>query len=262
MYRVSNLSVERSGRRLLDNVSWTFPEGQLYAVLGPNGAGKTTLLRCLDGGLKPNQGGVELDGRSLHQWSPQALATRRAVLPQHSSLDFPFTVWDVVLMGRAPQATSDKENQAIVEQALQYCDCLHLAGRRFPTLSGGEQQRVHTARVLCQIWQSDDEVPRYLILDEPVSALDLNHQYALFRLLKQWLKTRSIGIICSLHDLNLAAQFADQCLLLNQGKLVAGGERQAVFTESVLSDVFGLEISVAPHPENHDIPLILPRLEC
>ena len=261
MYRVNDLSVGRSGLWLLDGVSCEFPVGKLCMVLGPNGAGKTTLLRCLDGGLKPSRGTVELDGRPLSQWTHQALATRRGVLPQHSNLDFPFTVWDVVLMGRSPHPTTDQENQAIVEQVLDYCDCLHLASRSFPTLSGGEQQRVHTARVLVQIWQSDNDLPRYLILDEPVSALDLSHQYALFHLLKGWIEKFPLGIICSLHNLNLAAQFADRCLLLDQGKLITSGTAQQVLTEPTLSRIFDLDMQVSPHPQNPNIPLIMPKLE-
>ncbi|NKB77669.1 MAG: heme ABC transporter ATP-binding protein [Gammaproteobacteria bacterium] len=261
MFRVKNISVTFSHHTLLDDFSCDFPTGQLCMILGPNGAGKTTLLKCLDGEITPSPGVVELNGQPLSRWSNLELATQRAVLPQYSNLDFPFTVRDVVLMGRIPHDTTEDENQKIADDVLAHCDCVHLAARAFPTLSGGEQQRVHTARILAQIWNQSNDKNRFLLLDEPVSALDLSHQYSLLTLLKQLAKDQQIGIICSLHNLNLAAQFADRCLLIDNGQLIADGAPKDVFSEDILSKVFSIEMWVNPHPQNPDIPLIMPKLD-
>jgi iron complex transport system ATP-binding protein len=177
------------------------------------------------------------------------MAKTRAVLPQSTSLSFPFTVQDVVLMGRTPHQTSTEENLEIAHECLRDCDCIHLANRAFPTLSGGEQQRVHCARVLAQINSTDSDTPGFLLLDEPVSALDLSHQHSLLKLLKALANDQQTGIICTLHNLNLAAQFSDRCLIIDQGRVVADGTAVEVFTEETLSNVFDLDMWLRPHPQ-------------
>ncbi len=276
MLRAMGISVRIGAHQLLDNFSAEFAAGELVMVVGPNGAGKTTLLRCLDGELAPSEGCVELENRPLDMWHRSELARRRAVLPQQSVLDFPFSVTDVVLMGRMPHATQEAENRAVAAKVLAWCDCAQLGERAYTTLSGGEQQRVQTARVLAQICQREtlSEVAstalstpssapaddRFLLLDEPVSALDLSHQYALLRLLKRLSTNHNIGIVCTLHNLNLVAQFADRAIVIDRGMLVADGAPMEVFTEETLSHVFNLDVAVRPHPDDDSIPLLLPRL--
>lgn len=260
MFTLENVSVEIQGNKLLQHFNLGFQSGELCMVVGPNGAGKTTLLRCLDGEISPSVGELQFHGKPLGQWKVRELARSRAVLPQYSNLDFPFSVRDVVLMGRLPHDTTHQENLDIAEQAMHRCDCLHLAERAFPTLSGGEQQRTHTARVLAQIWRNQPDERRFLLLDEPVSALDLSHQYALLELLKSLTRVQGIGVICTLHNLNLAAQFADRCLIIDRGRLVADGIPSEVFTEETLSNVFDLEIWLQEHPQDPAIPLIVPKL--
>ena len=273
MFSISNLSVTIGTHTLLRDLSCEFPGSALCMVLGPNGAGKTTLLKCLDGGITPTRGNISFCGKTLGKWDNLEIARRRAVLPQHSNLEFPFTAKDVVLIGRAPHHTSDEDNLRIAMAALHYLDCGHLAERPFPTLSGGEQQRVHIARVLAQIWLDSElqqknsqtwdqhnETTRFLLLDEPVSALDLKHQYDLLTLLRKLAREQQLGIVCSLHNLNLAAQFADRCVIIDDGKLVAEGTAKAVLTEDIVSAAFNIEMWVKPHPENPDIPLIMPKL--
>ncbi len=262
MLRAIGVSVRIGEHRLLDNFSAAFAPGELAMVVGPNGAGKTTLLRCLDGELTPTGGRVELARRPIGQWPRIELARRRAVLPQQSTLDFPFSVTDVVLMGRMPHPTSEAQNRAIAAETLEWCDCAQLGERAYTSLSGGEQQRVQTARVLAQIRApgAATETPeRFLLLDEPVSALDLSHQYALLRLLKR-LAGDGIGMVCTLHNLNLVAQFADRAVVIDRGMLVADGAPLEVFTEETLSHVFNLEVAVRRHPDDDSIPLLLPRL--
>jgi len=260
MLKADQLSVRIGPHVLLDNLSVEFSPGELVMVVGPNGAGKTTLLRCLDGELVPTEGGVEFAHKPISEWPQNDLARKRAVLPQHSTLDFPFTVNDVVLMGRMPHRTSDAENRMIVTRMLELCDCAQLSERSYTSLSGGEQQRVQTARVLAQIWDPQISPDRFLLLDEPASALDLSHQYALLRLLRYLSSKEKVGVVCTLHNLNLVAQFADRAIVIDQGMLVADGPPIDVFTEETLSNVFNLDVSVQPHPENDSIPLIIPKL--
>ena len=268
MLRAKNLSVRAGASVLLDNLTVEFAPGELVMVVGPNGAGKTTLLRCLDGELSPAQGGVELGRRPIGDWPRNQLARARAVLPQQSTLDFPFSVTDVVLMGRIPHAANDAEDRAIAARALDLCDCARLGERAYTSLSGGEQQRVQTARVLAQICaehaaakpDTDTDTDRFLLLDEPASALDLSHQYALLRLLKTLSRNDRIGIICTLHNLNLVAQFADRAIVLDRGMLVADGAPMEVFTEETISNVFDLNVTITPHPDDPTIPLLIPRL--
>ena len=260
MLKANKLSVRIGPHVLLDNLTVEFAPGELVMVVGPNGAGKTTLLRCLDGELAPTEGNIEFAHKLIGEWSHNDLARKRAVLPQQSTLDFPFTVNDVVLMGRIPHRTSDAENRMIATRVLALCDCAGLSGRSYTSLSGGEQQRVQMARVLAQIWDPQISPDRFLLLDEPASALDLSHQYALLRLLKHLSSKEKIGVVCTLHNLNLVTQFADRAIVIDRGMLVADGPPIDVFTEETLSNVFNLDVSVQPHPENDSIPLIIPRL--
>ncbi len=260
MLKANHLTVRIGAQVLLDDFTVDFAAGQLTMVVGPNGAGKTTLLRCLDGELAPTEGGVELAHRAIGDWPRDQLARARAVLPQRSTLDFPFSVNDVVLMGRMPHPTSDAQDRAIAAEVLAWCDCAQLSARAYTSLSGGEQQRVQIARVLAQIGQPRAAQERFLLLDEPVAALDLSHQYALLRLLKRLSGQDQVGVVCTLHNLNLVAQFADRAIVIDQGMLVADGAPIEVFTEETVSAVFNLDVSVQKHPENDSIPLIIPRL--
>ena len=260
MLRASGVSVRIGPHRLLDNLTVEFAPGELVMVIGPNGAGKTTLLRCLDGELSPTEGSVELGGRPVGQWPRIELARKRAVLPQQSALDFPFSVTDVVLMGRMPHPTSEAENRIIAAEVLEWCDCAQLGERAYTSLSGGEQQRVQTARVLAQMRGPAASKARFLLLDEPASALDLSHQYALLRLLKRLSARDGMGVVCTLHNLNLVAQFADRAIVIDRGMLVADGAPMDVFTEETLRHVFNLEVAVRRHPDDDSVPLLIPRL--
>ena len=261
--RAEQISLRRGANQLLDRVSLKLAAGELLMVVGANGAGKTTLLRCLDGELRPDSGRVTLAQHPISHWQPMPLARLRAVLPQHSTLTFPFSVTDVVCMGRIPHPTGDQQNRRIAAQVLEWCDCAALGTRAYTSLSGGEQQRVQIARVLAQSYEicanaaADAGV---LLLDEPVAALDLHHQYALLRLLKRISAQGNLGVICTLHDLNLVAQFADRVLIMAHGKVATEGAPKQALTENILRRVFNLDIAVRPHPDAAEIPLLLPRL--
>lgn len=266
MFTTNGISVKIGAHALLDNFTAQFAAAELVAVVGPNGAGKTTLLRCLNGELTPTDGEIEFSQRPLDAWPRDELARMRAVLPQQSHLNFSFSVNDVVLMGRMPHTTSDAENRAIAMEVLELCDCAQFISRDYTSLSGGEQRRVQIARALAQIWKlpasksNTNSVERFLLLDEPLAALDLSHQYAVMRVLQNLRSEHKIGIVCVLHNLNLVAQFADRSIVMERGMMVADGTPLDVFTEETLSNVFNLDISVHEHPENASIPLLIPRL--
>ncbi len=248
MIEARNITVEIKSKKLLDAVSVEMKTGETLAVLGPNGAGKSTLRKVLCGDLIPTSGEVLMSGKLLENWSLTERAKARAVLPQDSSLNFPFSVLEVVLMGRAPHikgAESEKDYE-IARAALAAADEIKLEDRIYPTLSGGERQRVQLARVLAQIWEKT-ETPRYLILDEPTSNLDLTHQHQVLKLAKK-LARENAGVLVILHDLNLTAQYADKILLLKDGKTAAFGTPTEVLTEEIIETVFRVKVSVTKHP--------------
>ncbi|MBI3973477.1 MAG: heme ABC transporter ATP-binding protein [Chloroflexi bacterium] len=241
------------GRRaLVDNVSLALGHGEVLAVVGPNGAGKSTLLRLLAGDLEPSSGEILLDGRPLQAYRPPALARCRAVMPQSTVITFAFSALQVVLMGRHPHLGPGGEGPAdldAVRAAMVHTETLALAQRAYPTLSGGEQARVTLARVLAQ------ETP-LLLLDEPTAHLDPRHQQAALRVARE-LAERGAGVLAIVHDLNLAAAYADRVALLHEGRLVACGVPWGVLTAEQLSPVFRLRFAVLPHPAL-DCPLLVP----
>lgn len=235
------------GKSLLERVDLDIRPGEITAVLGPNGAGKSTLLRLLAGELTPDSGALHLNGRRYRNWSRAQIARQVAVLPQHSALNFPFTALEVVLMGRIPHASGHARDLEIARQCLQETDCRHLHERRFPLLSGGERQRVQLARVLAQLHTDTPHTPRYLLLDEPTAALDPAHQLLTLVLARHYANLGT-GVLAILHDLNLAARFADQVLLLQQGRTLAQGPTNDVLNAARLSALYELPIQVIDHP--------------
>ncbi|MFC3395305.1 heme ABC transporter ATP-binding protein [Brenneria rubrifaciens] len=251
-----NLSFYAGERCLTRDISLTVDCGEIVAVIGPNGAGKSTLLRLLTGYLTPQQGECLLAGKPFSQWQPNALARTRAVMRQHSGMAFAFSVQDVVAMGRSPHGRA-RHNEAVIQQVMEQTGCLPLAGRDYRHLSGGEQQRVQLARALAQLWHAQP-TPGWLFLDEPTSALDLYHQQHLLRLLKQLTRQQPLAVCCVLHDLNLAALYADRILLLHEGELVAQGTPEQVLQAEVLTRWYQADLNVSPHPE-YPIPQVYLR---
>ncbi|MEX0922423.1 MAG: heme ABC transporter ATP-binding protein [Rhodovibrionaceae bacterium] len=230
--------------------------GEVHALLGPNGAGKSTLLKILAGELTPQSGAVRMGGRPLADWHPLAAAWRRAVVPQFTSITFPFTAAEVVALGRAPHSRRGAEQ--IGRLALAAAGAGHLAKALFPTLSGGERQRVALARGLAQIWEAPpDGGPRYLLLDEPTASLDLAHQHAILALARDW-AAEGVAVAVVLHDLNLAAAYADRITLLHCGQIRASGSPDAVLQPELISEVYGIAVTRAPHPDS-GLPVVLAR---
>lgn len=234
--------VSLNGRTLLEDVSATLRPGRFTVILGPNGAGKSTLLSLLSAQRRPDAGQVLLDGAPLAGMSAHKLALRRAVMPQESAVAFDFTVREVVELGRYPHRQRPDTNEAgIIAQALAATDVTALAPRIFNTLSGGEKARTHLARALAQVWSArSDGAARWLLLDEPTAALDLSHQHQALGLLQDRARQEGIGIVAVLHDLNLALRYADDALLLANGKIAGFGPVAEVLTPERMSDIWGI----------------------
>lgn len=246
-YCAQGLALRLGQRQIIDNISVALRGGEMTALIGPNGAGKSTLLRLLTGYLTPDSGTRHLAGTPLEAWSPEALARRRAVMLQRTALQADWTVETVIAMGRSPWGPTADPAELAAVMAVTGCD--DLAGRRYPALSGGEQQRVQLARCLAQLWR--DGAPQgWLFLDEPTSALDLYYQQHLLRLLKRLTAGGQLHVCVVLHDLNLAALWADRILLLHQGRLVAQGTPQEVIQQSVIHRWYGADVRLGQHPDN------------
>jgi ABC-type hemin transport system ATPase subunit len=249
--RVTGLRVAFHDRTVLDGVDLTVRTGEVHALLGPNGAGKSTLLAAICGDVPTAGGRVELDGAPWSSWTPTELALRRAMLTQRATLSFPFTVAEVVRMGRAPWAgvPGAGDDDEIVVESLRRTDALRFANRPFTALSGGEQARVALARVLAQR-------ATVLLLDEPTAALDLHHQELVMRIARDRAAAGD-AVVVVLHDLSLAGAYADTVSLLADGRIRAAGPPAEVLTATTLSDVYGHRIEVLPHPRN-GLPLVVP----
>ncbi|GMA36882.1 heme ABC transporter ATP-binding protein [Demequina litorisediminis] len=230
---------------------WTWRTASLVALVGPNGAGKSTLLGVLAGDRTPSSGAVAFDSRDVREWSPGDLARRRAVLAQDNQVAFPFRVREVVEMGRAPwQGRAEQDDDdAAVDEALATCDVAHLADRTFTSLSGGERARVSLARVLAQRTSA-------VLLDEPTAALDLRHQEDVLRVARS-LARAGTAVAVVLHDLSLAAAYADRIAVMQRGSVAAVGSPADVVTPALIEDVYGVAVHVLPGPDG--TPLVVPR---
>lgn len=259
MLTAKAVTARSRGTRLIENLTLALKPGEVMAVVGPNGAGKSTLIRLLAGDLNPASGNILLDRIPLSGWSRRDLARRRAMLPQQSRLAFPFTALEVALMGRTPHPRKPGRDIEIVRAALEVADCGNLATRRYPNLSGGERQRVQLARVLTQIWEGDR--PRYLLLDEPTSALDIAHQHKILSWVRDFAPRQGVGVLVVLHDLNLAASYADRVAVLKNGSLVALGGPLQVLRAELLTEVFAWPVWVFPHPLAVSRLLVVPGFD-
>jgi iron complex transport system ATP-binding protein len=229
----------------LAGLSFEIAQGEILGVIGPNSAGKTTLIRLLTRVLEPAAGAITLEGRALRGWRAAELARRIAVVPQGVPPQFPFTVEELVLMGRYPHAPAryfeDPADRAAAQAAMAATGILELASSGLEELSGGERQRAVVARALAQ-------EPRLLILDEPTAHLDLRHQAESVALLRRLNRERGVTVLLVSHDLNLAAEVCDRLLLLADGRQLATGPPEAVLTESRLAEAFACEVTVDKHP--------------
>ncbi len=219
--------------------------------MGPNGSGKTTLLRCITKYLPAEAGAILIDMKPLHTLGDKEVARNFGVVPQSSRVDFPFTAYDIVSMGRIPHAkglvsSSPKEDSVVVKAAMEETNSWHLAGRAFSELSGGERQRVVIARALAQ-------QPKALLLDEPTVFLDISGQFDMMDLVRRLNRSQKITVVAVLHDINLAARYCDRIALLSQGRLEAIGTPSEVLTPEVIQTIYGVDVSVRKDPFTHAI---------
>lgn len=249
---VTDARLTLGGSTILDGADLEVRAGEVRALVGPNGAGKSTLLSVLTGDRAPSRGHVTVHGAPLSSWSTADLALRRAVLTQDVTVSFPFTVREVVEMGRAPwRGTAfEEDDDAIVDDALAATDVAHLQARSFTTLSGGERARAALSRVLAQRTQ-------LLLLDEPTAALDLRHQELVLTLAREHAQAGG-AVVVVVHDIGLAAAYADQVTILAGGRVVGDGPPGTVLTADLLSDVYEHPVEVIEHPDG-GAPIILPR---
>ncbi|AGB41647.1 ABC-type cobalamin/Fe3+-siderophore transport system, ATPase component [Halobacteroides halobius DSM 5150] len=238
---VDQLSYSYDNLEVLQNISFAIKEGEFIGLIGPNGSGKSTLLKNINNIFQPKSGTIYLDNFDLQRFKKKEIAKKLAVVPQNTSVNFDFTVRELVMMGRNPYLSrfisETAEDVKIVKQALELTNTLELANRSINQLSGGERQRVILARSLAQ-------QPEILLLDEPTSNLDINYQLEIMNLLTRLNCNHKLTILIVLHDLNLAAKYCDKLLLLKQGQIYDFGRPEKVITSQNIKEVYGAEVLV------------------
>jgi iron complex transport system ATP-binding protein len=237
---IRDLSFAYQERTVLCGVQLSLPHGEMLGILGPNGSGKTTLMKILSGVLK-GKGEVELDGERIETYRRRELSKLVAVVPQESRITFPYTVAEIIMMGRAsyhsPFALEGEKDLEVARLSMELTDCLELSNRYLHELSGGEKQRVMIARALAQ-------EPKILLLDEPSAFLDLKHQLQVFELLRRLNRERGLTIVAALHDVNLAALFFPRLAMLRDGIIYCDGSPREVLTERTIKEVYGIRVRV------------------
>ena len=247
---LKSVSLKLDNRQILKDVSLEINEGEIVSVIGPNGAGKSTLLNVLTGDITPDSGDTIYDNRQLNKISIQERAFTRSVMSQMQTLVFNFNVKDVIEMGWLQRGNSDfSSNFSMAFEAVTTeCNVHNLVHRKFNSLSGGEQRRVHFARTLLQLWRpSQSNDPRYLLLDEPTANLDLSSEMLLMNILKARASS-NVGILVILHDLNLASHFADKIAIMKDGEIKAFGKPEEIMTDDFLTSIYEVPIKVKYDP--------------
>jgi iron complex transport system ATP-binding protein len=241
----NNLSHSFGETVVIRDVSFQVPKRDFFIIIGPNGSGKTTLMKIISGILKPQNGDLKIQNRSINQYNRKALAQTIAFVPQMTFADFPFTVTEIVLMGRSPylgmlgfEETNDLE---IANQAIAFTGLENLSHRKLDQLSGGEQQRVFIARAICQ-------EPDIILLDEPTASLDLAYQVRIMDLMERLKTEKGITVVMVSHDVNLAAMYADHLLLLHKGQVMCQGLPDEVLTYKTLETAYGCTLLVDESP--------------
>lgn len=251
-YSATDVRVSAGNATLLDGVSISLEPGQIVAVIGPNGAGKSTLVRTLAGDVQPDTGSVRLGGRPLARWNPAELARQRAVMAGDGQIAFAFTAAEVALLGRSPHhgGRPTDVDRRIVDDLLESVDCSFLTQRVYANLSTGERQRIQLARAIAQVTGEEAtaaDAPTFLLLDEPTSSLDPAHQHRAMHLLRERAE-RGLGVLAVLHDLNLAAAYADRVILMKEGRVLEAGPPADVLRPESLGTVFEVPMLIVPHP--------------
>ena len=273
LIELERISIYRGKRELLRDVSFTVDAGEFVVMIGPNGVGKSSLLEVVTGDLPHQSGQLQLFGTALSDWPLDQLALRRAVMRQSIKLELPFTVGEVVMMGRAPHIQNRRysEDRSICHQALKMVDLCGFTERIYTELSGGEQRRVQLARVLAQVWTSEltesdhhsgstsesipsTARPNLLLLDEPIANLDLEAQHRFMSCVQRFTRVGG-GALCVVHDLNIAAQYASRVIVFGDHQLLADGTPAQTLTPELIGHIFRVQARCL-HIEGLDYPII------
>jgi len=245
----------RTGQNVLNGVDLDAVAGKVVCVLGSNGSGKTTLLGCLLGQLSPSSGGIELDGKAINSYSPRQRARLMAYVSQQPGVAFAFTAAEIVLAGRLSHTgvfgLTSRQDQEIGRAAMEMTGTLGFADRMLDELSGGEAQCVMIARALAQ-------QPSVMLLDEPTSHLDIANQLRIYRMMRRLGDDWGMAVVCVSHDINLAARFADELVLMREGKVVASGAVEQVIDRDILAETYGVEIDLIAVPGS-PVPMVQAR---
>ena len=247
---LKSVNLKLDDRQILKDVSLEINEGEIVSVIGPNGAGKSTLLNVITGDISPDSGDTIYDNKQLNKISIQERAFTRSVMSQMQTLVFNFNVKDVIEMGWLQRGNSDFSSNFLMafEAVTKECNVQNLVHRKFNSLSGGEQRRVHFARTLLQLWRpSQSNDPRYLLLDEPTANLDLSSEMLLMNILKARASS-NVGILVILHDLNLASHFADKIAIIKDGEVKAFGKPEEIMKDDFLTSIYEVPIRVNYEP--------------
>ena len=243
--KIENLSHFFGNRAVLRHISFSVAQGDFFVIIGPNGSGKTTLMRAIAGILSRQTGQINIFERRMSGYKRKEFARLIAFVPQGLPTDFPFTVAEMVLMGRAPYNSTlgieTEKDYLISEQAMRFTEVAHLAGRKLDQLSGGEQQRVFIARAICQ-------EPKILLLDEPTASLDLAHQVRIMDLMEKLRADKGVTVVMVSHDINLAAMYGGRLLLLRDGQIVSLGPPEEILDFKTLEDAYGCKLLVDNSP--------------
>ena len=253
---IDRLSSAPYGQPLLQGIDLQLDAGDVLGMIGPNGSGKSSLLHTIAGGLPADSGTVSLNQTPLGDWDLNSRARALSMQTQHAGLNFPFSVEEVVLMGRIPHASGIRCDREILEEVLSLTDTDYLRDRPYTQLSGGEKQRVQLARAVAQVWRAEDAPCRLLLLDEPNSALDLPHQQMVLDLVAR-LSSNGCAVVISSHDFNLLALRSDHLLVLQCGQQYSLGTPAEVLTPEMFAEVFSAEVLIEQHPRG-ETPLVVP----
>lgn len=255
MLEACKISYAHKKFSILENIDVSVNYGEMLVIVGPNGAGKSTLLSLLANEMKQGDEPITFKKKTFEEWDQKELPLHKAKFSQQNSNDIPLTVTDVVMMGRYPYFNSVPHQTDLdaVIKSMEETDVLSMKDRDYNTLSGGERQRVHLARVLAQL--ENNIAHKLVFLDEPLNNLDVLHQHRILHTIKNFTELGNTAVVV-LHDLNLAAQFADQVLLLKKGKIVSHDKPEKVFTKEIISKVYNFPCTICLNPVNQN-PLII-----
>jgi len=249
MLRTENISYSIGKKQILKNVNASFQPGEFNMILGPNGSGKSSFLKIFSGEINKFDGSVFYDDKKIKEIKNEELAKKRAVMSQQAELSFPLLVEEVVMMGRYPHFTfnPNKRDVTICNEVIEQMNLADFKTRNYLTLSGGEKQRVQYARVLAQVWEKPTDGYRYLFLDEPLNSLDISYQHEFLQAAVELIKDQTV-LIAVMHDINLAAHYADNLFFLKEGEMVVHGSPKDILTENILEKVFNVKTKVIENP--------------